>query len=172
MEKVEFERLVEVPPIYLNSRLRENIKELIKALNICNKKDGYISEICTIKNIESVGISKHTNFPIIRVEFTAITILPEVGKSYNCKILQIYSYAMVLEYNGPVKIIVPEAFFKEKYIYQDSKLISLTDGGLILDKGDMIDLVLKDVKYSKGFFNCIATILDKDLVAVNPIKKI
>ena len=82
---------------------------------------------------------------------------------YLFPIFEFYIFALIAHW-----------FFKEKYIYEDSKLISLTDGGLILDKGDMIDLVLKDVKYSKGFFNCIATILDKDkdLAAVNPIKKI
>jgi DNA-directed RNA polymerase subunit E'/Rpb7 len=160
MEKVNFDRCIEVPPIFLNSKLKENVIKLIENLNLCNQKDGYVSEICDIKNMESIGISRHTNFPIIRVQFSAITIKPEVGKVYQCNILQIYSYALVLEYNGPVKIIIPEIYFKSKYTYCNSELIS--ENGQIVRIGDTLAVLLQDVKYSKGVFNCIASLNPKD----------
>jgi DNA-directed RNA polymerase subunit E'/Rpb7 len=156
MEKLnQFNKYIEIPPIYLDSNIKHNIIKIIQSQKICSREEGYISKICDIISIESIGISRNTNYPIFRVIFTAMTILPEVGKLYQCKIVQIYAYAVLVEYHkGSVKIIVPAAYFG-KYKYQESKLHYKNT---TVEVGNNITVILEDVKYSKGVFNCIARI--------------
>lgn len=158
MEKLSnFVKCIEIPPVYLDSNIKNNIVGIIQSQKICNKKEGYISKICDIIDIESLGISRNTNYPIFRVNFTAITILPEVGKMYKCKIVKIYPYAVLAEYNhGSIKIIVPTAYFGQYKYIEEEKLQH--EDGCIIECSNNMTITLEDVKYTKGVFNCIGKI--------------
>lgn len=153
MEPIEFDKNIEINPIYLDSNIKNNIVKIIQDLKICSEKDGYVTEICDIKNIESIGISRHTNFPIFRVRFKAFTLKPEAGKEYLCKILNIGEYGVTLEhFNAPLVIIVPFNYVnnynieRQELLYEDK----------ILKVGDMVWVVLQECKYSCKKFMSIA----------------
>lgn len=156
MEKVvKIEKNIEVEPVHLHQGIKDSIKSILENTKICNS-EGYIDTILDIIQIENIGISKHTNFPVFKVVFSAIKIMPEIDKPYVCKISQIYGYAIVLEYKGPIKIILPESNLLD-YKIKDSKF--LERNGKLIKQGDNLEVVFVNIKYSKGNFNCIAKIL-------------
>lgn len=161
MEPIEFEKNIEINPIYLDSNIKKNIVKIIQDIKICNAKDGYITEICDIKNIESVGISRHTNFPIFKVVFTAFAINPQAGSEYICKILKFNEYGFTLEHpNAPLVVFVQ---LETGAVDVERQEFSYKGGEKVLKVGDMVWVVLKEYHYSCKKFASIGYLKEDNI---------
>lgn len=149
---------IELHPQYLNKDIKQHIINKIKEKNECTEEYGFIVDVKRIERITSLPISGVTKFPVFKVDFTAITLIPEVGKEFESTITRIFETGLFIEC-GVIKVFVPYTELKG-YNYGDK---SFKKGKKEIKVDQMIKVLIKNINYSEeeNCFKCIATLAEK-----------
>lgn len=149
---------LELHPQYLNKDIKTHIVNKIKEKNECTEEYGFILDIKRIEKITSLPISGVTKFPVFRVEFIALTLIPEIGKEFECMVTGIFEPGIFMEC-GVIKVLVPHTEIKG-YTYVNKVF---KKGKKEIKVNDTVKIKIKNLDYSEeeGCFKCIATLVEK-----------
>ena len=132
---------VKIKPENLHADLEKHIllKLKFELTNTCSKKNGTIIEVMKIISIVDKLISNSSSDIICLVSLVVCVFIPEVDKTYNASVLNVYTEGVMLEINKIQKILVP------KKTYNEIHYVS----------GDVVKVKITDIMYYGNKFSCI-----------------
>ena len=144
---------------YLDKNYKNNIlTNLIEITkNLCNKEDGYILKINKIIKIKENNITSNGELEFL-LYFEADTIYPEKDKIFEGNVCMIFSAGIFINIKDIFKILIPLSELKNyKYDNTENKFNNEDE---IIKVGDILKVIIVDIKYSKKSFSCFGKIKD------------
>ena len=150
---IEHEYLSEDIYKYIFSKIKEI------TMNECTKNYGYILNIKRLVRIKDSYISNVNCDNIFTVIFEAETLKPEIGKEFQGSVCMLFPGGIFLNIKNKQKVLIPISSL-ENYVFDLTKKCLKKDKKIIKE-GDMLDVCITGVKYSKQTFSCFGNLVEK-----------
>tara|TARA_B100000686_G_C16794918_1_gene981558 strand:- start:3164 stop:3634 length:471 start_codon:yes stop_codon:yes gene_type:complete len=154
MEDKILEKNIIIEAKYITNGLQDYIKEKLDELvNTCTKENGYIIKIKNIKNIKNNKILKNSGNLLCQILYNATVFKPYKNLETNCKVTMIFRHGIFGECNQ-MPVLIPYTKLND-YEYDNEKF---KNKDIEIKVGDIITIIITDIRYSKKQFNCIASL--------------
>ena len=156
MKQVKLCKKISLTPKDLNTNVEECVynKAVSVFKNSCTKNIGYILDI--EKNIKILDNEISSGGLIIfNVEMTAQTLKPFVGQEIDGTVCVIFEEGVFLEVQFKMKVLIPSNRL-ENYTFNKSSGGFFQRDKQTIKKGDLLTVIIKQIKYDNKGFNCIA----------------
>lgn len=158
MSRVTLEKRLYLEPKDINSRIKDNIRAKINGLvGSCTQEFGYIVEV--YDGIQILGNIIPTSDPgsFVTVKFEAKTLKPEAGSVYSGEVCMIFQDGIFVEVAGKMKVLLPASkLLGYEYRKDSGTFVSKIK---TIGKGDQLKVKIDFVKYEKGKYGCIGSLL-------------
>ena len=126
--------------------------------NTCSKEYGYILEVNKVLKIKDNYISSNCeNIFVVDLQFT--TLKPEIDKEFSGVICMIFSGGVFINIKNKLKVLVPESCILDyKFNQYKNIFINITDETITIKQGDIVNVIISGIKYSKKNFSCFGRI--------------
>lgn len=157
-KKIAVEEKVYIEPGKINSELISNIKSKVKSLlGACNPEYGYILKVYDDIDISRNKISSTDSGAFFQVKFYITSLKPNPGDLFEGKVCMIFSEGVFVDVMGKIKVLIPKDGMKG-YEYNKEKNLFVSKGKQI-KVNDTINVSIGIVKYEKGNFSCIGSLI-------------
>ena len=154
MEDKILEKNIIIEAKYMSNELKDHIKKKLDEMEgKCTKEDGYLIKIKKIKKIKDNIILKNSGNLLCRVRYDAVVFKPYKNLEMNCKVTMIFRHGIFGEYNK-MPVLIPYTKLSQ-YEYDNEKFKNKDN---TIQIGDIIPIIITDIRYSKKQFNCIASL--------------
>tara|TARA_B110000211_G_scaffold136385_1_gene156116 strand:+ start:72 stop:554 length:483 start_codon:yes stop_codon:yes gene_type:complete len=159
LETIEIRRNICIDHKNLDSNYKKHLLEKINTLtkNECSKKYGHIVEIIEIVKIIDNKISSAKANIIFDIIFKAKVLKPVKNKHYDANVCMITEDGIFLDVYNKINILLPKnqlydyEMKDDRYIHKNTKKS--------IKHGDIINVGIKDTKYSNKNFSSIGFII-------------
>lgn len=155
----------------LNANLDDNIfKKLYTLYNgTCSKEYGYILNVKRLVSINDNIISSSNSNIIFDVSLEIEYIKPVLNQILTGKISMIFEKGLFIDIIDKFKILLPSINIPD-YIYDKDKFLT-KDRKHILSKGDIIKIIITQLKYENHQFKCIGKLYDEKCKYIKSTEK-
>jgi len=158
----EIETRVSLEPDKLDKNYKEKLTEIVRKNfeNTCLKNKGYIRKVVGIKEIVNEEIMKM----IPNVYFSVIALvqcyIPKIGDFLDIHVDFVFNHGIFGGFEK-IKVLIPIQSCEEWTLQQDFSalyLVHKTDSQKNIKKGQILRVEIKNIRFEKDNFSCLAKI--------------
>ena len=148
-------------PEFLNTNLKKNIFDKLKKTtnNECSKEFGYILNIVKLIKIVDNYVSNASSEIVFEVMFEIETLKPEIDKVFTGEVCMIFGGGIFLNIKNKIKVLIPLTSIKDYKFIQSEKILRKCEDEI--KQGDILNVKITGIKYSKKNYNCFGELVDK-----------
>ena len=148
-------------PEFLNTNLKKNIFDKLKKTtnNECSKEFGYILNIVKLIKIVDNYVSNASSEIVFEVMFEIETLKPEIDKVFTGEVCMIFGGGIFLNIKNKIKVLIPLTSIKDYKFIQSEKILRKCEDEI--KQGDILNVKITGLKYSKKNYNCFGELVDK-----------
>jgi DNA-directed RNA polymerase subunit E'/Rpb7 len=149
-------------PSKLDHNYQKHILESIRSKyeHTCIQKYGYVLKVIKIKRICSHSIASLVPNATFNVDTCMLTFFPKIGMDFKITIDLIVSHGIFIQRNK-IRIIIPLVSMEGWKLQKEFSGQQLVHSGSSsrLVKGDMVNIVLAEIRFDKDGFSCIGNLI-------------
>lgn len=108
----------------------------------CSKKYGFILKVLNIVKINTCKISIYNGNSIMECDIEVECLLPEINQKVTGIITHVYPQGIIIIVHDCMKVFIPTSSKSKKQV------------------GDCLNVVITQIRFQKGKYDCIASMID------------
>ena len=150
---------ISLPPDKMDKDFKMHMLHSIRSKyeSTCIQKYGYVLKVIEISRICSSSIASLVPNATFGVKVRMLTFFPKIGMHFKITIDLIVSHGIFIQRNK-IRIIVPLVSMEGWTLQKDFSGQHLVSGTSRLRKGDIVDIILTEIRFEKDGFSCIGNI--------------